>query len=436
MGNRKQITVTWLERSKLAPGEEQWRADPLCPGLMARISLSKSGHRSQTWYYRYKPAGDWSPRFVIGEYPGMIQDEARHLVNSVLRPLARAGKDVKGEWERMQAAEAEQDDNTIRTLIPAYLTAAKREGLAEGTLTSYRRYLRPLAHWWGDRDPREINRGDCQDLFYRVQEEGVPPYDIDGTELKGGRRSGGNRAAGLTHSAARAFFTWLEDHEKVDFNPWARQKKLAKRGASGIAERALDDAEIKAVLTSEKLSLRDRTALRMMLATGLRPNEVCETPWNEIDLKAGVWTLPPGRLKHKGSGYTVYLSDYMVEALTAWRKTQKGRPRYVFPSQGSKHPYLQADNLVERLKSLGIDGLTPKVTRSTMRTGLQALGCPLEVRQFMSHHQPGNKRDKSYDKYDFSAEARHWWQQWGIHLAKLDQGKKGLAEVVRLGASA
>lgn len=428
-----QITTTFLERSKLEGGAVVWRGDPACQGLRVRVSLNKSKSRSITWYYRYKRDDKLHP-MQIGEYPAMTLEEARQIVTMELRPLARAGHDVKRVWRRQQAQEAAQELQTIRALVAQYLESCRQRGAAEGTIASYRRYLRPVANWWADRLPAEINRGDVQDLFYRVMEEGVPPVDIDGKALPKVRRSGGHRAAGLAHSAGRGFWTWLVDRELAAVNPWKDQKQLADKGKSGTAKRALSDNEIIVVLSSGEVDQRDRVILRLLLATGLRPNEVCGAEWSEIDIEARTWTLPAGRLKYKASGHTVALSAFAAATLKAWRRTQRGKPRYVFPASGSKNPHVVPDNLVERFKRLGVEGFSPKVCRSTFRTGLQRLGCPLEVRQYMSHHQQGTKVEKSYDQYDFAPEAAHWWQQWGIHLAKLEKGKPGLAEVVKMRA--
>ena len=51
-------------------------------------------------------------------------------------------------------------------------------------------------------------------------------------------------------------------------------------------------------------------------------------------------------------------------------------------------------------------GLTPKVFRATVRTQLQALGCPDEVRSRMSHHQRQTRVEQSYDHHRFDAEAK------------------------------
>tara|TARA_R110001592_G_scaffold38609_2_gene127294 strand:+ start:9180 stop:10337 length:1158 start_codon:yes stop_codon:yes gene_type:complete len=373
------------------------------------------------WYYRYKDrsTGKLVAPFVIGKYPAMSHDEARVLVRTEMRPLADAGRNVKHEWKRLQSG---QKTKSIRQLIPEYLAFAAQEGRAAGTIVVYRRYLRPLAHWWSDRLPNEITRGDVQDLFHRVRADGVPPYDIDGTEISGGHAAGGDRAAGHTLSVGRAFWTYLVDREKAEYNPWKDQKKLAQTGQSGIAGRALNDKDIRLVLHSQILNIRDRTILRLMLATGLRPTECLGAQWREFNLHTGVWKVPAERMKHKKQGHTVHLSSYALDVLQTWRKQQKGHPRYLFPVDSDKRPHVSTDNIRDRFHKLGVEGFNPKVCRSTFRTGLQALGCPKEVREHMSHHHPADKISQSYDHHDYGPEAKTWWQKWGEHLVLLENG--------------
>jgi len=402
-----------------------------------RIANTKFAGRTVTFYYRYKDrtSGKLKP-VSLGQYPGLGLKTARSLVDEQLRAVADQGLDVRQYLKRIRAEDVKDTTQTVKSLIPDFLAYTERRGLAAGTRASYRRYLRPLAVWWGNKAPSEISRGDVQDLFDRVKREGVPPLDIDGTTpiQARGKVTGGHRAAGQTLSAGRAYWSWLVDREVVQVNPWKDQKKLNEESASGTADRSLTDEEIKAVLVAARQSLggRDLSVLRIMLATGLRPNEVCAAEWKEVDLKTGTWTIPANRMKYKKADHVVFLSGYARSVLTEWRRSQHGRHRYVFPSEGTKRPHVEADNLVERFKGLGVDGFTPKVCRATARTGLQRLGCPTEVRSRISHHQRRGKVEQSYDHYDFDTEAKHWWEQWGQHLEQLEAGENGLAEVINI----
>jgi integrase len=407
------LTSTIVRQKSVKQGQILWVADSACPGLRLRLSRSQKDVRIAAFYYRYVDRSGRKRPVKLGDHPAMTIEQARTLVNIELRPLAKSGIDVAAQYKRSQTVTVVL---AIRELIPDYLAYCERRGKAPATVESYRRYLRPIAHWWGDRLPVDISRGDVQDIFDRVKADGVPPFDIDGTELRNGKSTGGHRSAGLTLSASRAFWTWLINREHAAVNPWRDQKDLAEESQSGIAERALTDEEIRAVL-----AVSDSVPLRMMLATGLRPNEVCGARWTEIDLDTGVWIIPGERMKYKKKSHCVFLSNYAMAVLRQHRRRQVGRPRYVFPASGAAHPHIMATNLVRHFASLGVDGFSPKVCRATVRTGLQQLGCPSEVRSRISHHQIGDRVSRAYDKYTFDDESKHWWQVWGMLLTMLEE---------------
>ena len=410
----KNLTSTILDRQTIKG--VTWVADAGCSGLRARLSLNR-GNRQVAFYYRYRDRTTGDRKIMkVGDYPAISIADARSKVNTELRPMADEQMDVKAEIRRKTLSEAAGAAQTIDKLIDPYLEYCALDGRSEGTVTSYKRYLRPLRFWWAGRLPSEMTRGDCQDIFLKVQKVGVP--DADGNPSKDSRK-GGHRAAGLTHAASRAFFTYLLDRELVQANPWAGQKKLALKGRSGISKRALTDDEIREGMAMGGV---DGLLFRVLLATGVRPMELCGARWSEIDLATGEWVIPAERMKYKGSAHTVYLSSYALALLKAWGRGQKGRPRYVFPT-GGRLGHLHSDQMRWA-------GMSPKHCRATCRTNLQKLGCPEEVRSRISHHQRQDRVQKAYDKHGFDAEAKLWWQTWGDALAKLEPDHEPTDNVV------
>ena len=55
-------------------------------------------------------------------------------------------------------------------------------------------------------------------------------------------------------------------------------------------------------------------AVRMLLLTGARRNEVFDLEWRELDLDAGTWVLPARRTKN-GREHIVYLVPAVVDLL-------------------------------------------------------------------------------------------------------------------------
>ncbi len=73
-------------------------------------------------------------------------------------------------------------------------------------------------------------------------------------------------------------------------------------------------------------------ALRFTILTAARTGEVIGALWSEIDMKAAVWTVPPGRMKG-GQEHRVPLSDAALAVLREAAKLRKdeGKDGPVFP---------------------------------------------------------------------------------------------------------
>ena len=111
---------------------------------------------------------------------------------------------------------------------------------------------------------------------------------------------------------------------KTERNPVAKLKML--REPSGRV-RYLSDEEEQALL--EKLpTADDRDRLRVLLQTGLRKSEFLGLRWKDVDLKAGVLTIP--RSKHGESRHVPMTSD--VRAILARRPRSLDASALIFPN--------------------------------------------------------------------------------------------------------
>jgi integrase len=92
-------------------------------------------------------------------------------------------------------------------------------------------------------------------------------------------------------------YSWAVSEGLVLSNPVTG---LKRRYAEVAKERFLSDDEIRAFWQATgRISAGYRDALRLILLTGQRPGECTGMMRSEIDLKEGVWTLPPARTKNK-----------------------------------------------------------------------------------------------------------------------------------------
>jgi integrase len=90
-------------------------------------------------------------------------------------------------------------------------------------------------------------------------------------------------------------------------------------------------------------------ALEFAILTAARTNEVLGTTWDEIDLKANVWTVPPERMKG-GRQHRVPLCDRAVAILEEMANAQVSA--FVFPGTKRNRPLsnMAMEMLLRRVK--------------------------------------------------------------------------------------
>jgi integrase len=100
-------------------------------------------------------------------------------------------------------------------------------------------------------------------------------------------------------------------------------------------------------------------ALRMLALTAVRPGELRNMEWSEIDRTAALWTIPGSKMK-MGREHCVPLSRQALEILDKMQAISGGQ-QYVFPSnRACRHRQpLEEHTLNDRLRFLGFDTAGP-----------------------------------------------------------------------------
>ncbi|HML93415.1 integrase arm-type DNA-binding domain-containing protein [Methyloceanibacter sp.] len=149
-------------------------------------------------------------------------------------------------------------------------------------------------------------------------------------------------------------------------------------------------------------------ALEFLILTATRTGETIGAKWSEIDLDAGLWTIPAGRMKG-GKEHEVPLSGQAVALLSDLPREQGG---YVFPGARSKQP-LSNMAMLQLLRGMR-DGLTVHGFRSTFRdwAGDQT-SFPRDVIEHALAHQLKNKTEASYRRSTALEKRRKLMEAWG-----------------------
>ena len=144
--------------------------------------------------------------------------------------------------------------------------------------------------------------------------------------------------------------------------------------------------------------------------------------WAEIDLRAGVWTIPATRMKAKRE-HRIPLSGRAAQILEAARPLGDGRGPLVFPSKG-RNP-ISITRLPRLLQDHKIAAV-PHGFRSSFRDwAAEETNHPREVVEAALAHVVGNQTEAAYARTDLFERRRPQPPDWRV-TARSDSVRGGL----------
>ncbi len=236
---------------------------------------------------------------------------------------------------------------------------------------------------------------------------------LDAAKAKG-MRSGDNPAAWRGHLAlalpARAKVAKVAHHAAL---PWQDMAAFMKAldGQAGVAA----------------------LALKFAILTAARTGEVLGATWGEMDLAAGVWIVPEGRMK-AGREHRVPLSEPVLEVLEAVAKlrTSAAPDAPVFPGAVANKG-LSNMAMLTLLRRMKRDDLTAHGFRSSFRDwAAETTAYPGEVVEMALAHVVGDKTEAAYRRGDLFEKRRTLMADWADHCGR--SGRRDTPNVTALRA--
>ncbi|MGE3549400.1 MAG: tyrosine-type recombinase/integrase [Geobacter sp.] len=342
-----------------SPSREMEYADIECIGLHLRVS--KGGRRFFQHRYRYL---NRKMCLSLGEFPAISVQEARARVAEHKAMLAR-DKDPAAERGKLRA------DLTFEEYADKH----------------YMPHAKAHKQTWDD-DQNQINRR-LNPVIGKLRLQAISAKDIAIIHAKEKERTSACTANHLLTTIKRMFnlaVKWglLErnpavDQEKFKEGP-LRERYLSKEELPRFLK-ALDEGE-------DRLSV---AALRLLLYTGCRKEEILSAQWANVRLDEERIYLPKTK---NGQSRTVHLNakaKEVVEELLS-KKDQEERTRnnqYVFPSrQGTKKGYIYdlRAPFEKACKAAGIENLHIHDLRHTFASMAVSSGADLYAVQRLLGH--------------------------------------------------
>ncbi|WP_326538618.1 tyrosine-type recombinase/integrase [Pseudorhodoferax sp.] len=168
-------------------------------------------------------------------------------------------------------------------------------------------------------------------------------------------------------------------------------------------------------------------ALRLLPMLLLRPGELRQGQWPEIDLAGALWSIPPSRMKREKAGKLFgkpHLVPLARQAVAIFEELHPvtGRGAMVFRGERSHERPMSDAAINAALRSMGFsnDEVTGHGFRATARTMLvERLGVPENVVEAQLAHAVKDNLGRAYNRTEFVAERVAMMQRWADYLDEL-----------------
>jgi len=181
-------------------------------------------------------------------------------------------------------------------------------------------------------------------------------------------------------------------------------------------------------------------AVKLLLATGQRVQEVLYAEWSEFNFETGLWVMPWSKRKTRNKvkhDHVIPLTDFHIDLLNQI-KALSGDSKYLFPNSVDTENDVCRDRnaltqAVSRFckpnKKKDFERMTPfaaKACRKTFKTlGAEHVKMSKEVRDRLQGHSISDVSSKHYDRYDYLEEKRIGMQLWTDWLKRTVNGQSG-----------
>jgi len=365
---------------------------------------------SQWWRWDYRHAGK-RKTLSMGTYPDTGLKDAREK-REAARKLLAAGVDPGDVRKAEKAAGEERAANNFAFIAEEWL-ARQSPRMAAATLEKARWTLDDLVNpWIGSRPITEIDAPEMLKLLRRIEERGA------------------HETAHRTKQRCSQIFQYAIATGRATNDPTA-----ALRGALApvvsTSRAAITDplkmGELLRAIDGYTGSFVVRCAMKLSPLVFVRPGELRQAEWTEIDLDGARWNIPAAKMKMRAE-HLVHLSTQAVAILRELNPLT-GRGKYIFPGERSASRPLSDGTINAALRRLGFDKdtMTAHGFRAMASTRLNEIGWAPDVIERQLAHVEKNKVRAAYNRAQYLDERIRMLQAWADYLDGLRAGGKVVA---------
>lgn len=382
----------------------------------AGLSLFIAAKGTKAWHFRFSWHGQ-QPRISLGTYPEISLKEARERRDEA-RSLIAKGVDPRSQRREEKRAASTGAVKTFEVVanewyafkLPRWATAKK------GAAVQAQLYLdKDLVPALGKIPIADVRRADVLATLRVIEKRGAL-------------------------NVARKCRTWLNEifrfgiaSDYLEVNPAADLDIVAAKEPPEKHNPMLRQKELKEFL--EALNGADvteytKSAIRILLLTGVRTGELRNARWSQFDFDEALWTIPASSVKQLqkvirakgGDNVPPYLVPLSRQAIAEVRKVHELTGRYKLLIAGRSDPSKPiSDGTVNvALRRMGYEGrLTGHGIRATISTALNEMGYNEDWIEAQLSHAGSSKIRKTYNHAEYVEQRRGMMQDWADYLDNL-----------------
>lgn len=324
----KPLTDTQIKNAK--PKEKIYN---LNDGRNLSLRITPMGSKKWLFAY-YRPYDNKRTSITLGSYPETTLQQARQK-SAEARELLEQKIDPKTHREDQIRQENEKRSNTLHAVATQWFEIYKAEVTPDTAKDSWRSL--------------ELH------IFPKLKDEPisqVSPQQVI-SALKPLKEKGNFETIKRVTQRVRAILDFALNTGLVDRNPLVSvHKAFAKPKVKHMP--TIEVEYLPQLLSDLKEASIDKTtyfAILLQLHTMLRPNEVTNARWSEINFSEKKWVIPSDRMK-KRQEHEVPLSTQAISILEKMHKITGGK-EYIFASTESASGHMNSQTPNAVLKRIG-----------------------------------------------------------------------------------
>jgi integrase len=397
----------------------------VCPPDKTRIRLTHAGGPylevaltgSKRWFWKYK-FDSKEKRLALGHFPATSIKEAR-TARDEARKLQQQGIDP-----------------AQRRVLDKLARRADETDTFEGVAREY--HATTVAGWSEQYGKRWLERLE-KDVFPWLGSLAISTVTVTVTApllLHTFRRVEARGVRELAHSLREAsgqVFRYGIATGRCERNPASDLRGTLKPVATKHMAAVLEPAQAGDLMRSiHGYTGHPATRAALLLSALLfqRPGNIRQMEWSELDLDAGMWTIPAQKMKRtkaakiNGRPHLVPLAPQAIACLRDLLPLT-GEGRYVFPSLHTSQRPMSENTVRAALRSMGYDNdtMTPHGFRAMARTLLvERTTVQADVIEAQLAHAKSGPLGAAYDRAEFMDQRRQMMVVWADYLDQLREG--------------